>query len=91
MMMMMSSLPIIGYGGCSHVRRLANYAGHIIVHEHLRRHRCTHYSFTLIARWDGNPTPPERDQAQDRYLRALRCTGVSITNFQAPGCFVKVF
>ncbi|PZC71400.1 hypothetical protein B5X24_HaOG213506 [Helicoverpa armigera] len=48
---------------------------------------CTHYSFTLIARCDDNPTRPERDHKQDRYLRALRCTGVSITNFQAPGCF----
>ncbi|PZC75442.1 hypothetical protein B5X24_HaOG206051 [Helicoverpa armigera] len=32
----------------------------------------------------------ERDHKQDRHLCALRCTGVSITNFQALGCFVKV-
>ncbi|PZC80288.1 hypothetical protein B5X24_HaOG214987 [Helicoverpa armigera] len=43
--------------------RSASCAGHIIMHEHLRRHNCTHYSSTLIARWDGNPTRPERDRS----------------------------
>uniref|UniRef100_A0A2A4K762 RNA helicase n=1 Tax=Heliothis virescens TaxID=7102 RepID=A0A2A4K762_HELVI len=38
----------------------------IIVHKHLCRHRCTHYSLTLIARWDGTPTRPERDMLQDQ-------------------------
>ncbi|PZC73202.1 hypothetical protein B5X24_HaOG209934 [Helicoverpa armigera] len=29
--------------------------------------KCTHYYFTLIAGWDDNPTPPEREHKQDRY------------------------
>ncbi|CAK1589993.1 unnamed protein product [Parnassius mnemosyne] len=32
------------------------------------------YSLTLIVRWNGKPTPPERDQAQDQ--RAFRGTRV---------------
>ncbi|CAD0199988.1 unnamed protein product [Chrysodeixis includens] len=55
----------------------ASYAGHIIVHKRERKHRCSLCSFTLIARWDGNPTRPERDQAQESgptFLRAFQNT-----------------
>ncbi|PZC70480.1 hypothetical protein B5X24_HaOG215887 [Helicoverpa armigera] len=39
----------------------------------------------LAARCDDKPTPPEREHKHHRCLRAFRCMGVSITNFN----FVK--
>ena len=70
-----------GHGDQSQ-RRSAICAGDIIVHKSVRRHRCTLYSFTLIIRWDGNPTRPERDQAQDQRLNVLsEARGYHTENF----------
>ena len=86
------TIPIVlltdfGHGDQSQ-RRLAICAEDIIVHKCVRRHRCTLCSFTLIIRWDGNPTRPERDQAQDQRLNVLSETrGYHTANFQTPGYY----
>ena len=62
--------------------------GDILVQNCVRKHRCTLCSFALINRWDGNPTRPEKDQAQDQWLNVLsEARGYHTANFQTPGYY----
>ena len=62
--------------------RLYKYLGDIIVHKCVCKHRCTLSSLTLLIRWDGNPTQPGRDPAQDQQLYMLS---------EARGCHTTKF
>ncbi|CAD0195780.1 unnamed protein product [Chrysodeixis includens] len=59
--------PVLPATAASVTMTPASY-GHIIVHKRVRIHRCTLCSFTLIVRWDDNPTRPKRDKAQDPHF-----------------------
>ena len=62
---------------------ISHLLGDIIVQKCVRRHRCTVCWFTLIIRWDRNPTRSERDQAQDQRRNVLSMIrGYKTANFK---------
>lgn len=56
-----------GLGGQTQLRP-ANYTVDIIVHTCVLKHTCTLCTLTLIARWNGYPTRPGRDQYRRLYV-----------------------